>query len=133
MMITPNKIHGLLLASAMLLCSPVAFSANQPDDKPVKPDNTKVNARDKSPGAVTADQQKMSATDRDLTAKIRTAVMADKTLSSNAHNVKIISQDGMVTLKGPVKSQAEVKAIVAKAVEVTGNAAKVANQMSVQQ
>ena len=133
MMITPNRIHGLLLASAMLFCSPAAFSATQPDDKPVKPDNTKVNERDKNPGAVTADQQKMNATDRELTAKIRKSVMADKTLSMNAHNVKIISQDGMVTLKGPVNSPAEVKTIIAKAVEVTGNAAKVANQMSVQQ
>ena len=117
----------------MLLCSPLALPAVSSDDKPVKPDNTKVNERDKNPGAVTADQQKMNSTDRELTAKIRKALMADKTLSMNAHNVKIISQDGMVTLKGPVQSSAEVKTIVAKAVEVTGNAAKVANQMSVQQ
>lgn len=122
-----------MLASAMLLCSPLAFPALSSDDKPVKPDNTKVNERDKNPGAVTADQQKMNSTDRELTAKIRKSLMSDKTLSMNAHNVKIISQDGMVTLKGPVQSSAEVKTIMAKAVEVTGNAAKVANQMSVQQ
>jgi hyperosmotically inducible protein len=46
-------------------------------------------------------------------------------------NVKIISQDGMVTLKGPVRSDDEIKSIVAKAMDVTGSADKVINQMSV--
>ena len=59
------------------------------------------------------------------------AVIADKELSTYAHNVKIISQDGVVTLKGPVRSDAEVKSIVAKAVEIAGSADKVINQMSV--
>jgi hyperosmotically inducible protein len=57
--------------------------------------------------------------------------MADKALSAYAHNVKIISQDGIVTLKGPVRSDDEVKSIVAKAVEVAGSPDKVVNQMSV--
>ena len=97
----------------------------------VKPDNTKVNERDRSGGSVTAEKQKMNEPDRMLTAKIRKAVMADKSLSTYAHNVKIISQDGVVTLKGPVNSPDEVKTIVAKAVQVTGNADKVVNQLSV--
>jgi hyperosmotically inducible periplasmic protein len=100
------------------------------DDKP-KPDNTAVNKRDQSPGEATADQQKMNATDRALTAKIRKAVMADKNLSTYAHNVKIISQDGTVTLKGPVHSDDEVKSIMAKAIEGTGSPDKIVNQMSV--
>jgi hyperosmotically inducible periplasmic protein len=57
---------------------------------------------------------KMNAADRTLTQKIRKSVMADKSLSTYAHNVKIISQDGMVTLKGPVRSDDEKKTIVAK-------------------
>ena len=73
----------------------------------------------------------MNAADRDNTAKIRRSVMADKSLSSYAHNVKIISQNGMVTLKGPVRSDDEVKSIVSKATDVTGSADKVINQMSV--
>jgi len=97
----------------------------------VKPDNTKVNKRDKNPDQATADQQKMNAADRNLTAKIRKSVMADKTLSTYAHNVKIITQDGIVTLKGPVRSADEVKSIMAKAVEVAGGPDKVVNQMSV--
>ena len=74
----------------------------------------------------------MNAADRELTAKIRKSAMADKSLSTYAHNVKIISQDGMVTLKGPVRSDEEVKSIVAKAVKITGAANKVANEMAVQ-
>lgn len=96
-----------------------------------KPDNTAVNKRDQNPGEATADQQKMNASDRDLTAKIRRAVMADKALSRYAHNVKIISQDGTVTLKGPVRSDDEVKSIVSKATDITGSADRVVNQMSV--
>jgi hyperosmotically inducible protein len=66
-----------------------------------------------------------------LTAKIRKAVMADKNLSSYAHNVKIISQNGTVTLKGPVHSDDEVKSIMSKATEGAGSPDKVVNQMSV--
>lgn len=129
-----NRTCSFLLAGAIVLAASCpAFSRPQSDDKPVKPDNSKVNARDKSAGAVTAGQQKMNNSDRMLTAKIRKSVMADKTLSTYAHNVKIVSQDGMVTLKGPVNSEDEVKSIVAKAVEVTGSASKVTNEMSVKQ
>jgi len=107
------------------------LSHAQSAEDPVKPDNTKVNQRDKSPGEATADQQKMNATDRALTAKIRKAVIADKRLSTYAHNIKIISQDGTVTLKGPVRSDDEVNSIMAKATEGAGSPDKVVNQMSV--
>jgi hypothetical protein len=53
-----------------------------------------------NPGETTADQQKMNPADGALTAKLRRAVVADKSLSTHAHNVKIISPDGTVTLKG---------------------------------
>src|ERR1700730_9934386 len=61
-----------------------------------QPDNTKTNKRDRPAGAVTADQQKMNSADRDLTKKSRQAVIADKSLSTYAHNIKIVSQDGTV-------------------------------------
>ena len=93
-------------------------------------DNTKVNTRDRAKGAVTADQQKENATDRDLTQKIRRALMQDKALSSYAHNVKVISQGGNVTLKGPVRSAEEKTTVESKAVEVAG-AGHVVNEMSV--
>jgi hyperosmotically inducible protein len=97
----------------------------------VQPDNTKVNQRDRNPGEVTADQQKVNAQDRALTAKIRRAIVADKSLSTYAHNVKIISQNGVVTLKGPVHSEDEVKSIMSKATDAAGSTDNVVNQMSV--
>ncbi len=103
----------------------------QSSDAQTKPDNTAVNKRDKEPGAVTADQQKMNPADQKLTAQIRKSIMADKTLSTYAHNIKIISQNGVVTLKGPVRTDDEVTNIVAKATEVAGGSDKVVNQMEV--
>jgi hyperosmotically inducible periplasmic protein len=93
-------------------------------------DNTKVNTRDRAKGAVTADQQKDNASDRTLTQMIRRALMQDKSLSSYAHNVKVIAQGGQVTLKGPVRSAAEKQNVEAKAVEAAG-AGHVINQMSI--
>jgi len=94
------------------------------------PDNTKVNTRDRSKDAQTADQQKENATDRELTRSIRHALMQDKDLSTYAHNVKIITQAGQVTLKGPVRSEEEKRVVEAKATEVAGEG-HVANQMSI--
>jgi hyperosmotically inducible protein len=118
-----------ILTFALLLPS-IAGYAQSTDPNP-KPDNTAVNKRDQNPGEATADQQKMNAADRDNTAKIRRSVMADKSLSSYAHNVKIISQNGTVTLKGPVRSDEEVRSIVSNATDVIGRPDKVINQMSV--
>lgn len=93
-------------------------------------DNTAVNERDRAKGAVTADQQKENRSDRDITAEIRKAVIDDKELSTYAHNVKIVTRNGQVTLKGPVRSEAEKQAIEAKATQVAG-AGKVSNSLSV--
>ncbi len=89
-------------------------------DSPAQPDNTKVNKQDRSPDAVTADQQKMNSSDRELTKKIRQAIVKDKSLSTYGHNVKVISQNGTVTLRGPVHSEEEKTAIEAHAAEVAG-------------
>ena len=93
-------------------------------------DNTKVNTRDRAKGAVTADQQKENAGDRDLTQKIRKSLMADKSLSTYAHNVKVVAQGGQVTLKGPVRTEDEKRNVEAKAVEVAG-AGHVVNEISI--
>lgn len=122
-----------LFTTTLLLASPwIAAIHGQSKTTQKKADNTAVNERDRSPAESTADQQKMNAADTDLTAKIRRAIMADKSLSTYAHNVKIISQDGTVTLKGPVRTEAEVKSIVSKATAVTGKAERVVNQLAVE-
>jgi osmotically-inducible protein OsmY len=93
-------------------------------------DNTKVNTRDRARTAVTADQQKQNSGDLDITRKIRQSLIKDKSLSSYAHNVKVIAVDGQVTLKGPVRSDEEKRSVEAKAIEVAGTG-HVVNQMSV--
>jgi hyperosmotically inducible protein len=94
------------------------------------PDNTRTNKRDTQKGEPTADQQKMNPTDRELTRKIRASVMDDKALSTYAHNIKIIAQDGKVTLKGPVRTEKEKAEIEAKAAAVAG-AGNVSNEIEI--
>jgi len=91
-------------------------------------DNTKKNKTENK--GVTADQGKNNQTDRDLMQKIRQSVVADKSLSTYAHNVKIIAHDGKVTLKGPVHSEAEKQSIEQKATEVAG-AGNVTNEITI--
>jgi|SRR6266852_280352 osmotically-inducible protein OsmY len=100
-------------------------SAQQP-----APDNTKVNERDKNQAEPTADRQKENQTDRELARQIRRSIVQDKFLSTYAHNVKIIAQNGMVTLKGPVRSDEEKAAVEAKAAEIAGGD-KVTSQLQV--
>lgn len=95
-----------------------------------QPDNTKMNKGDANKGAVTADQQKMNMTDRQLTQEVRKAVIADKGLSTYAHNIKIISQNGKVTLKGPVRSEEEKQTIASKAEGIAG-AGHINNELTV--
>ena len=94
------------------------------------PDNSKTNRQDKEQGAITADQQAENQADRDLAKKIRKSIMDDKSLSTYAHNVKIIARSGTVTLKGPVRSEEEKTALEAKAIEIAG-AANVKDELTV--
>ena len=114
---------ALTLASALLI--PVLSAGAQ-----TPADNTKVNKQDRAKDAATADQQKENSSDREITQKIRQSLMDDKTLSTYAHNVKVITQDGQVTLKGPVRTEEEKKIVEAKATEVAGTG-HVVNEMSV--
>jgi hyperosmotically inducible protein len=118
-----RTVHAIVFTG---VCSMIAF----PAIAQTPADNTKANTRDRAKDAVTADQQKENSSDRDLARKIRQSLMKDKGLSSYAHNVKVIAQDGQVTLKGPVRSDEESRSVEAKATEVAG-AGHVTNQMSV--
>ena len=93
-------------------------------------DNTKVNKRDRKKSEPTADQGKNNRSDREIMQQIRRAVVSDGSLSTYAHNVKIISQGGKVTLKGPVHTDEEKKTIEAKATEIAG-ANNVTNELTV--
>jgi hyperosmotically inducible protein len=118
----------LVLGSCLLLgASMPAKVMSHQDTQQTAPDNSKANQNTNAP---TADQQKMNPADRDLTKKIRMALHDDKSLSTYAHNIKIISQDGKVTLSGAVRSEDEKAAIEAQAVAVAGEG-KVTNRLRV--
>jgi hyperosmotically inducible protein len=106
------------------------YSQTQTDQSATSADNTKVNTRDRADSSPTADQQKENQSDREITRQIRQAVVKDESLSTYAHNVKIITQNGEVTLKGPVRSEDEKRTIEAKAAEVAGEN-KVVNQLDI--
>ena len=93
-------------------------------------DNTGVNVRDRSDAAKTPIDQNENQKDINITAEIRKRVV-DTEMSLNAQNVKIITQDGKVTLRGPVKSEDEKTQIDKFAHEVAGSA-NVDNQLEVQ-
>jgi len=90
------------------------------EQNPAAPDNTRVNQGDRNANTPTADRQQNARPDRDVTKKIRDAIIADKALSTYAHNVKVITQNGQVTLRGPVRSEEEKRAIEGKAAEIAG-------------
>lgn len=83
-------------------------------------DNTGRNVRDRSSESVTSGDQSESAADRTITQQIRKAIMDDAHLSTNAKNVKIITNNGVVVLRGPVATEQEREAIEVKAKGVAG-------------
>lgn len=110
-----------LLATGIMACA-----AQQPRTT----DNTSVNKRDRAKNAQTADRAKDDVSDRELMQKIRKAIMDDQSLSTYAHNVKVIARNGKVTLKGPVDSVEEKQSISQKATDLAG-AGNVMNQITV--
>jgi osmotically-inducible protein OsmY len=115
---------GSLIFCVSLMAVPIPqYQGNQQ----TAPDNTKKNKDQTSP---TADQQKVNPADRAITQKIRKAVHDDTSLSTYAHNIKIITQDGKVTLRGPVRSEDEKNNLQAKAVTVAGQE-NVTNQLEI--
>jgi hyperosmotically inducible protein len=108
---------AILGACLLLGASMPAGTPSAQDPQSAAPDNSK-NNRDKT--SPTADQQKMSPADRELTKKIRASIASDKSLSTYAHNIKIISQGGKITLRGPVRSEDEKAAIESKATAIAG-------------
>jgi len=123
-------VPALATLALAIVGGPLAAHAQDQSSPPssTAPDNS---ARNKA-HANTADSQKDNTSDREITRKIRSSITSEKSLSTYAHNVKIITQGGQVTLKGPVRDENEKQAIASKAADVVG-ADKVNNQLSVKQ
>lgn len=107
--------------------APSITMAAQTNTHSTAPDNTRAN---KNTAAPTADNAKNGTSDRAVMAQIRRDVVKDNSLSTYAHNVKIISKHGKVTLRGPVKSDEEKKTIEGYATKVAGDG-NVTNEISV--
>ena len=117
-MLKRSCLLPLLASLTFLLCAGVC-SAQAADNS----------ANNKQPG-MTAQQQSNAPSDRAITQKIRKALVADKSLSTYAHNVKIITADGAVTLKGPVKSEEEKEKVASIAAEAV-DPSKIDNELTV--
>ena len=122
------RATGWLLAVSLLClmtaCGNNAGSANtETTSNPPAATDADNTARNEDKSAVpdaTAQDQSEKEADRTISAAIRKAVVGDDSLSLNAHNVKIITADGVVTLRGPVKNNQEKTSIEAKAKQVAG-------------
>jgi osmotically-inducible protein OsmY len=127
-----TSLKAAVVSCALLLfaSAPVALRAQDQSAPPTAtaPDNSAHNKGQQ----MTADQQKSNPSDREITRKIRQSIIADKSLSTYGHNVKVIAENGMVTLKGPVHSEEEKRTIASMAGDVVGND-KVSNQLTVKQ
>jgi osmotically-inducible protein OsmY len=127
----------LLLALATLVFAGCTSNEKQAEATKKEPttakdaDNTGRNEQDRSGGTLTSGDQSGTEADRDLTARIRKELVADDSLSVDAKNIKIITINGVVTLRGPVKSASEKSAIEAKAKQVAG-VKNVDNQLEVE-
>jgi len=99
------------------MASPIAYAQTAKPQSPA-PDNTKTNKTETA--KPTADQQKQNKSDIEITREIRQLITKDKALSTYAKNIKIVSQNGNVTLTGPVRTEEEKKSVEAKAVQVAG-------------
>lgn len=128
-----TSVLALVLAVSFLGCgknNEVSKSDEPAQTAAVEPDNSGRNVRDADGATKTPGDQSESEADRTITQDVRQAVTADDSISTNGKNVKIITVDGTVTLRGPVKSEQEKTNIAAKAQQIAG-VKKVDNQLEI--
>jgi hyperosmotically inducible periplasmic protein len=121
-----RKVHFILAIGAFVL----PLATVQPSQA-ADADNTARNARDADGTTLTPLDQGENAADRTITQQIRKAVGDHDQLSTNAKNVKIITRNGVVTLRGPVKNTKE-KTIIASVAQNTGGVKRVDNQLEIE-
>jgi osmotically-inducible protein OsmY len=125
-----NKYYVGMAALAALTV--VGWGQSQSGTGSYDKDNTGVNKRDRSSAAVTPESQSMTRSDTELTREIRKNIMKDDSLSTNAQNVKVISRNGTVVLRGTVDTLAEKQRVEQSARQVAG-AATVQNELEVKE
>ena len=114
----------------VLTCLSALNLAALANDNATKPDNTATNERDRSGETKTSGDQSNSSADLKITQAIRQALMKDRELSTTAKNIKVITANGQVTLRGPVKS-AQEKAKIDQIAKSAADGAQIDNQVDV--
>jgi hyperosmotically inducible protein len=117
---------------ALTCLSAFNLAALAADDEKAKPDNTKTNERDRSFETETSGDQSNSSEDLKITQAIRQAIMKDGELSTTAKNIKVVTANGQVTLRGPVKTAHE-KAKVDQLARSAASGAQIVNQLDVKE
>jgi osmotically-inducible protein OsmY len=115
-----KSMKRIMLALSFL--SAFSLSALAADDQKTKPDNTATNARDRSGETLTSGDQSNTSADLKITQAVRQAIMKDSALSATAKNIKIITTNGQVTLRGPVNTAQEKTKIDQLARSAAGSA-----------
>jgi osmotically-inducible protein OsmY len=115
-----KNITLVLLFAAIIVVGCSKEPAGEKVAQTPAPDNSATNVRDRDDQSKTAGDQSESEADRTISQNIRQSLTADDSLSTNGKNVKVITIDGKVTLRGPLKSDQEKAAIAAKAQQVAG-------------
>jgi|SRR5438874_1719832 len=115
---------------ALACLSALSLAAFATDNEKAKPDNTATNDRDRSGETKTSGDQSNSSADLKVTQAIRRALMKDRELSTTAKNIKIITANGQLTLRGPVKS-AQEKAKVDQITRSAASGAQIDDQLEV--
>jgi len=119
-----------IIAILFILTGESAYAVDKPENQSTAPDNSEINKRDRDVSAVTPEMQSADPADVETTRKIRKEITDDDSLSTTAKNVKIITQGGKVTLRGPVNHPEEKEKIAKKAEQIAG-AGKVENKLEV--
>jgi hyperosmotically inducible periplasmic protein len=117
---------------ALTCLSAFSLAAFAADDEKATPDNTETNERDRSSEAKTSGDQSNSSADLKITQAIRQALMKDGELSTTAKNIKVITANGQVTLRGPVKTGHE-KAKIDQLARSAAGGAQIDNQLDVKE
>lgn len=136
-----NSARVLGFVAALILCdslgslalaapAPTTTFKNDSEAANYQGDNTGKNVRDRDDSRVTADDQRLGGTNLEVLARIRREIVANDKLSTNGHNVKIVVENGKVTLRGPVKSQAE-RTWIQETTKRTASGYRVDNQLEV--
>lgn len=131
----PRTLKVAAVAFGFALLAPIALAQQAADQTGITnkaADNTKMNERDRSSESITPTDQPNYKADIKLAAAVRSAIVGDDSLSTMAHNIKLIAASGTVTLRGPVKTDAE-KTRVEELVRRVPGVSKVTNNLDIKQ